>query len=110
MSYLAQQQAIGNLSQGIGNALGAQYTPPQALGVMDMTSSAHQAFEMLSQALGDLISKVQPLIEPYPEPGCAVGGQDKNCEAPAISGLRVLIERITDKTAEIQRLTAALRV
>jgi hypothetical protein len=75
-----------------------------------MTGAAHEAFEVLSLALGDLITKVGPLIEPYPEPGCAPGGQNQTCEASAITGLRILIERINDKTAEIQRLTAALRV
>lgn len=87
-----------------------QSQQPVALGIVEMTGSAHTAFEMLSSCLGELISKVGPLIEPYPEPGCAVGGQNVACEAPAVSGLRHLIERINDKTAEIQRLTAALRV
>jgi hypothetical protein len=109
MSYLAQQQAIGNLSQGMGNAIGVQCAQPQVPGVLDMTSRAQLAMEELSQALVDLYAKVQPLVEPYPEPGCAVG-QDNSCEAPAVSGLRYLVARINDKTAEIQRLTAALRV
>lgn len=84
--------------------------PPSAPGIVDMTAGAHQAFEVLSQSLGDLMAKVSPLVEPYPEPGCAVGNQTQSCEASAITNLRLLIERINDKTAEIQRLTAALRV
>lgn len=84
--------------------------PPSAPGVVDMTASAHQAFELLSGSLGELVAKVSPLVEPYPEPSCAAGMQDQKCEASAITGLRMLIERINDKTAEIQRLTAALRI
>lgn len=91
-----------------------QYTgeckPASAPGVVEMTAGAHQAFEVLSQCLGDLITKVGPLIEPYPEPGISTGNQTQSCEAAAIVNLRMLIERINDKTAEIQRLTAALRV
>lgn len=84
--------------------------PPSAPGVIDMTAGAHQAFEVLSQCLGDLISKASPLVEPYPEPACGIGNANPGCEAAAVTGLRLLIERINDKTAEIQRLTAALRV
>lgn len=84
--------------------------PPSAPGIVDMTAGAHQAFEVLSQSLGDLMAKVNPLVEPYPEPGCAVGNQNQTCEASAITNLRMLIERINDKTTEIERLTAALRV
>lgn len=114
MSEYLKAQSVYS-SQGIGPMKQNEYQSsippsPSAPGIVEMTSAAHQAFESLSQTIGDLISKVGPLIEPYPEPGCSVGAQDHACEASAITGLRLLIERIVDKTAEIQRLTAALRV
>jgi hypothetical protein len=88
-----------------GNSL-----PPSAPGVMEMTANALQAFEVLAQTIGNLISKVGPLVEPYPELNCGTSARDQGCEAAAITNLRQLIERINEKTAEVHRLTAALRV
>lgn len=108
MSPIDQQYAIAK--QVAQNRAAGECIPPAAPGVVDMTAAAHQAFEVLSRALGDLFSKAEPLLEPYPELGCAAGGQNQPCEAAAITGLRILIERIEEKTAVIQRTTAALRV
>jgi hypothetical protein len=90
--------------------IGSNALPPSPQGVVEMTASAHQAFEVLSQSIGDLISKVGPLVEPYPENIYGEAVRDHGCEAAAITHLRQLIERINEKTAEVQRLTAALRV
>lgn len=103
-----------NISNSVlGNTLDKQAygnSTQAAPGVVEMTSRAREAFEVLSQYLGDLISKTGPLIEPYAEPVCSDGARSSSCEAPAIAGLRVLVERIEEKASEIRRLTDALRV
>lgn len=105
---LAQMQMQG--------ASAMPYAPPpppidcQPAGVISMTEEAHLAFERLKEALNHLESKLQPLIEPYP---CAPDGINAGCqmsEASAVIGLRVLVDRIVEKTGQIQTLTNALRV
>lgn len=112
-AYLDKQAQAGNsLAAGVAilQAAYSQGVPPSSPGVVDMTAAAHEAFETLSQALGDLTQKVMPLVEPYPEPGNGISGQNQMVEASAITGLRVLVERINDKRDEVRRLTSALRV
>lgn len=117
--YETNQKVSNSLGQGDTSAIQAamkQVAYGQAVmnntpGIVEMTEKAHQAFEVLSHALGDLMTKCGPLIEPYAtEQGIGAGGQNQMCEAEAVAHMRRLIERINDKTAEIQRMTMALRV
>jgi hypothetical protein len=96
---------------GFGSMVNQQtaIAPKAPDGVTSLTDQAHQAFEILSRELGELHAHLQPLIEPWPE-SCEQRAQGIGCEASAVTGLRILIEKIADKTTYIRQLNSALRV
>lgn len=84
--------------------------PPQPVGIISMTETAHSAFQQLCNAVDELSARLGPITESYPEPGCNAGCQSQVGGASAVVGLQILVDRINGKTAEIYRLTESLRV
>lgn len=104
-----QQEQHLRHSQAMQQSLGNQIAPVP-MGILAMTENAHEAFQRLSNALGELRDRLNPLTEPYPEPCEKACTTNQIAEASAVVGLRTLVERIDTKTAEIHRLLSALRV
>lgn len=99
------------IGPGLAGQIASNAAPPPSPrpGVLAMTENAHAAFHRLSNALSELNDRLIPVTETYPEPGCCEATEDR-IEASAVTGLRILVERIDSKTDEIHRLLAALRV
>ena len=121
-NYIPQQQLSMQrikeeyYKQALGSTLGltqqgqnTNQCTPASPGIVSMTEDAHSAFQSMCEAFSELRATLGPLIEPYPELN-GEACQNQTCEAAAVTGLRMLVERIYGKTSEIRSLTAALRV
>lgn len=90
----------------------AQYVPPPPAppsGVMDLIESAHAALGDLQDSIGALRAVLHPVTLPAVDggEGCL---QQAPSDAPAVSALRALIERIRGTQAGVIELAKSLRV
>lgn len=113
--YVEPQNLRAGVAQSILDAqkqMGqAAQIPPQPLGVTSMIAQAHVFFSELCQAFDELQCRVDPVTQPYAPPtGECLGDQNEISEASCVTSLRSLVGRIANKTADIYRLTEALRV
>jgi hypothetical protein len=119
--YAAEQMQQAAYERGLGAQLGNQKqvmqaastnqcsAPPTPAGVMDLIETAHAALGGLQDSLGTLRAVLHPVTLPLLDSGegCL---QQAPSDAPAVSALRALIDRISSTQGGVIELAKSIRV